>query len=293
MHDGEREETSPFKRLRHYLHPEILPDYDALLQKVSGQPYTEIWSRVLDIITMGDDLRLSRRWRFSDRRMLPILLEEILCHREYFAPAPNSGTPRILDCGGNFGLAVFYFKRLFPDSKIEVFEPAHHMADILEFNLKRNKFDDVVLHRTAVCAENGKAPFYVSRIEDPASSLYTERSREDSEELIVPTVSLRSLLKTPVTLLKLDIEGAEAEALAHAKDRLRQCETIICETHAMNGRNTLLDVLNVLDEAGFDWAVARSIWDENEDRFCFVRTVSKARSYCVFARRKDTSKTGE
>lgn len=272
------------QRLRQFLHPGVLSAYDAACQ--APLPGELPWPAILAAITDGQDLLLSRLWRFSDRRMLPVLLEEILCHHDYYAETALA-EPRILDCGANFGLATYYFTRIHPAARIEAFEPNPALADILALNLNRNNFANVTLHRVAVSDRDGRMPFHVSQKEDAASSLLAGRPPEDAVAVMVETVDIRGLLTRPVSLLKMDIEGVEAEVLAHAGPLLRQCETIICETHAVNGRNTLLAVLNTLEAAGFGWAVARSLWDEGQDRFRLSRTVDKARSYCVFARRKD------
>ena len=271
------------QRLRQFLHLAVLPAYDAAC--AGALPGAVPWPAILAAITDGQDLMLSRRWRFSDRRMLPVLLEEILCHHDYYAETAMA-EPRILDCGANFGLATYYFTRSHPTARIEAFEPNPALADVLALNLQRNNFANVTLHRVAVSDRDGRMPFHVSQKEDAASSLLAGRPPDDAVPVMVDTVDIRGLLTRPVSLLKMDIEGVEAEVLAHAGPLLRQCETIICETHAVDGRNTLLSVLNTLDVAGFGWAVARSLWDEGQDRFRLARTVDKARSYCVFARRK-------
>lgn len=276
---------APFQRLRQFLHPQTLPAYDALLAKAQPDRTRELWRDVVPVITRGQDLVLSRMWRFSDRRILPILIEEILGHHEYFAET-TMAEPRILDCGGNFGLATYYFRRIWPTARIEVFEPNPALAEIIRFNVSRNDFSDIAVHQSAISDHDGEDDFFVSAREDAASSLYADRAASEAKKIRVKTVALKDLLDEPVALLKLDIEGAEAAALKGAGKALRQCETIICETHAVNGRNTLLDVLGTLDDAGFEWAVGRSLWDERGDRFRFVRTVASDRSYCVFARRK-------
>lgn len=272
------------QRLRQFLHPDVLEAYDAAL--VATAPQADPWPAILAAITREQDLLLSRPWRFSDRKMLPVLLEEILCHHEYYAPTETEA-PRILDCGANFGLATYYFKRCYRQGRIESFEPNPALADILAMNLQRNAFHDVTLHRVAISDRDGLVPFHVSRQEDAASSLLADRAPADAEPVTVQALDIRGLLDRPVALLKLDVEGVEARVLARAGRLLRHCETVICETHTLDGRNTLLDVLATLDGAGFDWAVARSLWDESQDRFRFARTIRNRRSYCVFARRRD------
>jgi FkbM family methyltransferase len=276
----------PFSRLRQFLHPDVVAGFDSIVAGGEHDDPSELWRAIVPAITSGQDLMLARRWRFSDRRMLPVLLEEIFGHHEYFC-ATEAKNPRILDCGANCGLATYYFLRSYPSARIEAFEPNPALAELLSLNISRNNFDNVALRQVAIADRDGTRQFYVVKSEDPASSLIAGRHCGDIEEITVETVALSGLLDTPVALLKLDIEGTEAEALRSASWRLRNCETIICETHAVDGRNTLLDVLSILDEAGFDWAVTRSLWDERKERFRFARTIGNTRSYCVFARRRE------
>lgn len=251
------------------------------------RPVSELWPAILDAIVDRNDLMLSRRWRFGTRRNLDVLIEEILCAEEYFAQTTDP-EPRIIDAGANFGLASYFFRRIYPNAKIEAFEPNPALADILQLNVDRNGWSDSIsVHRMAVSDRDGQASFFASPSQDAASSLFAGRAPADSQELCIPTVDIRSLLDRPVTLLKIDVEGAEADVFRAAGDKLRACETIIGETHGIDGSNTLLPVLTALESAGFTWSVARSVWDERHDRCRLARHVARRQSYAFFARRRD------
>ena len=144
----------------------------------------------------------------------------------------------------------------------------------------------MTLHRAALYDRETRLPFHVSKHEDPASSLLDERAPGDARTIEVPTIDIRALLAKPASLLKLDIEGAEAVVLAAAGDLLRNVGAIFCETHAVAGGNTLPEVLRLLTAAGFDWAVTRSPLEETEPRLRFARWIGRRRSYSVFARRR-------
>jgi FkbM family methyltransferase len=276
---------SYFGQLRHYLSPAATVAFDAVMARCADQTRDVIWPQVIEAITEGNDLLLSRRWRFESRRMLPILLHEILGCQDYYFDL-DAPCPRIIDAGANIGLATFFFKRAYKDCRLELIEPNPVLCDVLQTNLDRNGFNDVRLHRAALYDRAGRLPFHLSRQEDPASTLIAARAPRDAELIDVETLDIRSFLTEPVSLLKLDIEGAEAIVLNAAADLLHNCAAIYCETHALAQGNTLPDVLRILEAAGFEWAVARSPHEEFETRLRFSRTIGRRRSYAVFARRR-------
>lgn len=273
--------------LRPFLHPDVHADFDAILEGHGQEPASQLWPRIMDRILVDGHLRLTRRWRVASPRLLPVLLEEILCHQEYFFECDRPD-PRIIDAGANIGLAIYYFRRVWPNCRIEAFEPSPHVAAILAQNLTQQGYDGVHLHQAGLADRDGTADFFASEAEDPASTFCPERAPADSVRMPVPLCDIRSLLEEPVDLLKLDVEGMELPILAAAGDRLRACRNLICETHADGrGGNTLSGILPILDTQGFAWAVARSLWDEAQPRLRFARHLAKRRSYVVFARRRD------
>ena len=58
--------------------------------------------------------------KFPDRHSLWVVMEEVLLREEYYfdIEIPN---PRILDCGSHVGLAIYYFKSLYPEAVITGF----------------------------------------------------------------------------------------------------------------------------------------------------------------------------
>ena len=59
---------------------------------------------------------------YFDRPTLVGLYREIFVRQYYYFRA-NIESPRIFDCGANFGMATLYFKWLYPKARIEAFEP--------------------------------------------------------------------------------------------------------------------------------------------------------------------------
>src|SRR4051795_4718769 len=54
----------------------------------------------------------------------------------------ESAAPRILDCGGNVGLASLFFKRRFPHARIPAYEADPALFAILKRNLSANRAAD-------------------------------------------------------------------------------------------------------------------------------------------------------
>ena len=62
--------------------------------------------------------------------------KEIFVNQSYkFKSFTNS--PVIYDCGANIGISCLYFKKIFPDSRIEAFEADPQIAKILQNNLDK------------------------------------------------------------------------------------------------------------------------------------------------------------
>jgi hypothetical protein len=69
-------------------------------------------------------------------------------------------------------------------------------------------------------------------------------------------VRLSSYLDEPVDFLKINIEGAEWEALADSGDRLQLVNEMVIEYHHLPGLpRTLHDILSLLHRQGFEYLV--------------------------------------
>jgi hypothetical protein len=71
---------------------------------------------------------------YVDATSLLAGLREIYIDECYKFKAPNQ-EPRIIDCGANVGLSVFYFKHLYPLAKIQAFEADPVICGALRTNV--------------------------------------------------------------------------------------------------------------------------------------------------------------
>lgn len=173
--------------------------------------------------------------------------DEIFCQQIYRFKTTNQ-SPYILDCGSNIGMAVMYFKWLYPQAIIQAFEPDASNYALLEKNVAGNHYSNVTLHKEAIWIHNDGIQFqsagsHASRIGDDAGA----------NTISVPTRRLKELLlERPVDFLKLDIEGAEYEVLLDCEDALHQVGHFFLEYHGTVGDTPKLTrLLNMMENAGF------------------------------------------
>jgi FkbM family methyltransferase len=67
----------------------------------------------------------------------------------------------ILDCGANIGMATLFFKWLYPNARIDAFEPDPKTFQLLENNVKQNHLTNVATHNCALWDIDGKIDFFV------------------------------------------------------------------------------------------------------------------------------------
>lgn len=165
----------------------------------------------------------------------------------------ETNQPFIIDCGANIGLSVIYFKQLFPNAKIEAYEPDPDIFETLTFNVKSFGFKHVEVFQKAIWKQNEMLQFkqeggFSGRI--PMA--------DDSQNLIqVDAVSLVDIIaNNHVDFLKIDIEGAEYEVLKSCKNNLQNVEHIFIEYHShQDEKQTLHEILEILQNQGFRYHI--------------------------------------
>jgi len=192
----------------------------------------------------------------NDGQNVYMQFKDIFVHRIYHFTADRAD-PLILDCGGNIGMAVLYFKGVYPRSRIISFEPDPVIFPYLRDNVGNNGLSDVTLVQGAMASREGQMALYSDG--KYGSCLAEYGSPEVSggyNEYQVPCVRLRNYLKGPVDFLKMNIEGAEWEVLADSEDSLRQVREMVIEYHHLPGLpRTLHKILELLDRQGFEYLI--------------------------------------
>jgi FkbM family methyltransferase len=168
----------------------------------------------------------------------------------------DTPSPLIIDCGAHLGIAVLYFKTLYPRSRIVAVEANPETFKLLRRNVAQNDLEGVRLVNAAVAASEGQINFYVpsgdkrySWGDTAIADLWGSKRRR----IQVPALLLSRFLEESVALLKLDIEGLEGLVLREARGNLHNVRNLILEFHGRPGDagNRLDDVVSLLETSGF------------------------------------------
>lgn len=175
------------------------------------------------------------------------VLDEVFGQDEYAVKV--DARPRgIVDIGGHVGVSTLYFKRRWPDATVTTVEPSPTLFRMLQHNLA--PLDGVHPVNAGLAGASGALAFTAS------DASWTGQTALSAEGLI-PAVTLDDLLQDEVDLLKIDVEGAEFEALPSAT-KLANAVVIVGEIHALPGSPDSERILGLLD--GFDVELGTSYW---------------------------------
>jgi FkbM family methyltransferase len=152
------------------------------------------------------------------------------------APSAEDRGPLIVDAGANIGSASRYFLHRFPGARVVAIEPDPANFALLAANCSAH--GDVVLinkalwpETTRLALDHGLGAECAVRTRahpaDPAAC--------PSSELSCDTITMQEIIAShgPVDLLKIDIEGAEAQLFSPRQDLswLRDVSAIVIELH--------------------------------------------------------------
>jgi FkbM family methyltransferase len=225
----------------------------------------EVPNRFLEIVCDGQLIRLAGATLLvHDKRALWIVLNELLALEEYYFEA-ETDAPVILDCGANFGLAIYYFKRLYPKARVTAFEPVPELFNIIKMNVLSAAWNDVEVLPFALSDDDVDATdFNVSQEHSMAGSLTQRRLAPEFNDHVtaiqVPTRRLSAWLGQTIDFLKLDIEGSEDSVLAESSQLLPNVRHLFVEYHHGAGMpaGRLETILRILEAAGFDCQLGKS-----------------------------------
>jgi FkbM family methyltransferase len=203
---------------------------------------------------------------FFRRSTMAYLYREIFARQNYLFRAATE-SPVIFDCGANLGMATLYFKWLYPQARIEAFEPDPNTFKVLQNNVARNRLADVVTHNCALWSEDGSVDFFVNPSDPGALTMSTNSSRRVGECIQVPSRRLSEFVRGPIDFLKLDVEGAEHHVLCDlvTSGKIKFIQEMVIEYHHHigNERSRLAGFLQLLEDAGFEYQIHSSLFPVN------------------------------
>ncbi len=168
--------------------------------------------------------------------------------RECYSFPCGRVSPTIIDGGANIGAATIWWRARWPKARVIAFEPDPHIFEVLRHNTRF--LDGVELHQCALTG--GESSTFWAEGTDAGR---LEPGPVDGRPLVtVPTVPLSAVLRDlpRVDLLKLDMEGAETEALEEAEAQLLKVDRVFVEYHSLvDRRQTLSRLVGLLERQGF------------------------------------------
>lgn len=174
----------------------------------------------------------------------------------YYRDACATGKPLIVDLGANIGFSSLYFSLMWPDAQIVAVEPDGGNYTSLSNNVaKREKIDTI---QAGAASREGKL-----RIVDPnaGKNAFTTAMSEGGDGTI-DIVTMAMLLRSygpqkgfRPFILKIDVEGAEAELFSANTEWIDEFPIIVIELHdwLFPGKKTSLPFLQAISSRDRDF----------------------------------------
>jgi FkbM family methyltransferase len=163
----------------------------------------------------------------------------------------------VCDIGANKGSFIYWLSWYVGDGRVIAFEPQPELARALANVCRAIGLGNVTVEARAVDAHSGIRELFIPEGHQPGASLH-HRAREAGRftTLPVPVVSLDEYFdeNDRVTLLKIDVEGAEFAVLKGAERILRQYAPLLvfeCENRHLSPGN-VQDVFSWLAGLGYE-----------------------------------------
>lgn len=203
------------------------------------------------------------------RALLPSLPSNRTCYNDFLIWISLLGLKKasvIVDVGANHGDFSQAASNTFPAARVFLFEPLPALHPILEEHCKKR----APLWKLDTCAlsdQEGTLDLFIAPEHDGIGSLkgfsrsYLDSTEATGEIRKIPcrVRRLDDVVREAglghVDLLKIDVEGAEFDVLAGAKDMLATTESLVVEVSTIReenaAENALLRLLRVVDAHGF------------------------------------------
>lgn len=188
------------------------------------------------------------------------LKREIFTRHSYYFETDQE-QPLIIDGGAHIGLATLYFKMLYPQARVLAFEPQPDNFALLQQNVADNLLSDVTLFPAALADQVGTRHLHFDATEEQwlSSASFLAGAWTGSQKttsVAVSTLPLSQFLTEPISLLKLDTEGAEQMILQAAASKLKMVEQMKIEYHPHAGQSWQA-LRDLLEQQGFSLSLEK------------------------------------
>jgi FkbM family methyltransferase len=157
------------------------------------------------------------------------VFEQMFLKQEY-SEVPLINPEWIVDAGANIGLAALYFLLRYPTARVLAIEPSPTNFAVMEQNLAPHARRCSLL-RAAVWCETGHVALQFADVPRAEWAIQVQAAAHGD----VPAFDMATLMQrfgiNRISLLKMDVEGAEAEIFAANTSWLSQVEMMAIELH--------------------------------------------------------------
>ena len=198
----------------------------------------------------------------ADKSVLTEIFE-LQEYKEVESIIKSAKTP-IIDAGAQAGFFVLYCRALNPEVKIYALEPNEDNLELLNQHIEINNLKNIEVEPAALSKKSGLRDFHISH-DSHNHSLIKVLVPRIAKNIKINTYSLDDSLKEQgidnVSLLKLDIEGAEFEVLENFT-HWEKIKNIVLEYHDF-GENNHKQLENLLLQNGYKVKSRASKFDQN------------------------------
>lgn len=171
----------------------------------------------------------------------------------------------VVDVGANVGQFAVSAGMQFPDAIIHCFEPIPECAGELRKNTAG--LSEVTIYNAAVGSANGTLSFNVNSHSHSSSALELASSHKEA----FPAAEVERMISVPVTtldsalqdselrspcLIKLDVQGFEADVIAGAEEVLSKSDFVVMEASLKpmyEGEKLFLELVDIMRNAGYEF----------------------------------------
>ncbi|OGJ15851.1 hypothetical protein A3K73_01650 [Candidatus Pacearchaeota archaeon RBG_13_36_9] len=183
----------------------------------------------------------------SDHTLEPWVLESYT--KKY---VPKEGDT-VVDAGAFYGIFTIYASKLVgKNGRVIAFEPEPFSYKVLKKNLKLNNIENVLVVRKGLWRKNGILNFSGR---GGVSSLILNYGKDFNKKIRVTTLdnALKPLRNPKINFIKMDIEGAEIEAIKGMEETIKKDKPnfAIASYHKLNNQQTKGDVEKLLRDRGY------------------------------------------
>jgi len=141
-----------------------------------------------------------------------------------------SSSPVIVDGGANIGMSSLYFHFRYPQGRIYAIEPSCQNIELLQRNL--SEIPNLQIEQMAIWNESKELVFNISECTRYNSFFHTgEKCRAEKVKALCLSEWLDQKGLTKIDILKLNVEGAEANAIRGLGKRITDVGIIVGELH--------------------------------------------------------------